>query len=145
MAWRRAIGASVMMIGALTLLATVAGVTVLAVTYVRSGELAAPVGFLAAVSGGALLGGVVLMLAGRAIYGRWTTAAPIANFTADVTRMVGIAITLCLGAMLVFLFVAGIEPEDGVAALMLGIGALAGMGLVHVGGNLRNRGRRYLD
>jgi hypothetical protein len=47
--------------------------------------------------------------------------------------------------MLVFVFYSGIEPEDEIVVLVLGLGALAGLGLVYIGGNLRNRGRRYLD
>ncbi len=145
MAWRRTIGAGVMLVGASALLATVAGATVIGVSYVRSGELAASLELMAAVAGGALLGGILLMLAGRWIYGRWNSAAPIANFTANVTRMIGLLIAIGLGAMLAFVFISGIEPEDEIVVLILGLGALAGLGLVYIGGNLRNRGRRYLD
>lgn len=145
MAWRRTVGACVMLIGAGTLLATVAGTIVLSVSYARSGELAAPAELIASVVICALIGGVATMIGGRAIYGQWTKAAPIANFTAAVTRMVGLTVALILGAMLVFLVLAGIKPEDVVAAIILGVGAVAGIGLVRVGGSLRNRGRRYLD
>jgi len=145
MAWRRTVGAGVMLIGAGTLLATVAGTIVLGVSYARSGEIAAPLALIAGVVAGALLGGVLLLLAGRAIYGRWNSAAPIANFTASVTQMVGLLIALGLGAALVFVFSSGIESEDEIVVLVLGLGALAGLGLVYVGGNLRAHGRRYLD
>lgn len=145
MAWRRTVGACVMLIGAGTLLATVAGTTVMGVSYARSSELAAPPGLIAGVIAGALLGGVLLLLAGRAIYGRWNSAAPVANFTASVTRMVGLLIALGLSSMLVFVLASGIEREDEIVVLLLGLGALAGFGLVYVGGNLRAHGRRYLD
>jgi len=134
-----------MMLGAAGLLGTVAGATVLAVSYVKSGELVAPVTVLAGAFSGAILAGVLVLLGGRGIYGRWEDAAPIANFTGDITRMVGLAIAIGLGAMLVFLFVTGIKPEDGLAALVLGIGVLGGVGLAYIGGNLRKSGRRYLD
>ena len=145
MAWRRAIGTLVMMLGAAGLLGTVAGATVLSVSYVKSVELVAPVTVLAGVLAGAVVAGIAIMLAGRAIYGRWNDAAPIANFTGDITRMVGLSIAIGLGAMLVFLFVTGMKPEDGLAALVLGIGALSGLGLAYIGANLRRSGRRYLD
>lgn len=145
MAWRRATGAVVMMLGAASLLGTVAGTTVLSVSYVKSGELVAPVTVLAGALAAAIVCGVLILLAGRAIYGRWSEAAPIANFTGDITRMVGMSIAIGLGAMLVFLFATGLKPEDGLAALVLGLGALAGLGLAYVGANLRKSGRRYLD
>ncbi len=145
MAWRRTAGAGVMLLGASTLLATVTGAAVIGVSCVRSGELAAPFELLAAVAASALASGVLLMVGGRAIYGQWNKAAPVANFTAYVTRMVGLTVALCLGAMLVILMFAGIGPEDMIAAVVLGIGALLGVCLVYVGANLRSRGRRYLD
>lgn len=145
MAWRRAAGAGIMMLGATVLLATVAGSTVIGVSYARSGELAAPLEVLAGTIGGAVASGILVLLTGRGVYGRWNSAAPIANFTATVTRMVGLLIALGLGAMLVFVLLSGIEREDEIVVLMLGLGALAGLGLVHVGGNLRAHGRRYLD
>lgn len=145
MALRRALGAVVMGLGGATLLATVAAVTVLAVSHMKSAEVFAPLHVLAAGAGGAVAGGIALLLAGRAIYGSWSRAAPIANFTGDVTRMIGLSIAFGLGAMLAFLLVTGLEPEDGVAAIMLGIGTLAGMGLAYIGANLRGGGRSYLD
>lgn len=145
MAWLRTLGACVMLLGASVLLATVAGATVIGVSYARSGELAAPLELIAGAIAGALLGGVLLLLAGRAVYGRWNSAAPIVSFTASVTRMVGLLIALGLSATLVFVFFSGIEREDEIVVLVLGLGALAGLGLVYVGGNLRAHGRQYLD
>ncbi|MEZ6031060.1 MAG: hypothetical protein R3C46_15115 [Hyphomonadaceae bacterium] len=145
MAWRRACGAIIMGLGAAALLATIAGATVLAVSIVKSGDLPATPPVLATGAAGGVLGGIVVLLLGRLIYGHWRRAAPIANFTADVTRMVGLAIAFGLGAMLVFLLATGLEKEDAVAAIVLGIGTVAGLGLAYVGNNLRRGGRSYLD
>jgi hypothetical protein len=145
MAWRRASGAVIMCLGAGVVLATIAGATVLGVSFVRSGELPAPLQLLVMGGVGGLAGGVIAMVLGRLVYGRWRGAAPVANFTADVARMIGLSVAAALGVMLAFLVVTGIKREDVMAALVLGIGTAAGLFLAYVGGNLRRSGRRYLD
>lgn len=145
MAWRRVSGAVIMCLGAGVVLATSAGITVLGVSFVKSGDLPVALEFLAMIAGGSLAGGVFAMVLGRLVYGRWRSAAPIANFTADVARMIGLSIAAGLGAMLAFLLLTGLQPEDVTAALVLGAGTAAGLFLAYVGGNLRRSGRRYLD
>jgi hypothetical protein len=145
MAWRRAVGAAIMSLGAGVVLATIAGGTVLGVSFVKSGELPVTAPLFATSAAGGIAGGVIAMVLGRLIYGRWREAAPIANFTADVARMIGLSVAAGLGVMLVFLLVTGFKPEDLMAALALGVGTVAGLFLAYVGSNLRRSGRRYLD
>lgn len=145
MAWRRVSGAVIICLGAGVVLAMIAGVTVLAVSFAKSGELPAALDLLALVAAGGLVGGVIAMLLGRLVYGQWRGAAPVANFIADVARMIGLAVAAGLGAMLAFLVISGLQPEDVTAALVLGAGTAAGLFLAYVGGNLRRSGRQYLD
>ena len=145
MAWRRAAGATIMCLGAGVVLATIAGAAVLAVSFAKSGELPVAPPLLAMTAVGGIVGGVIAMVLGRLIYGQWRGAAPIANFTADVARMIGLSVAASLGTMLVFLLLSDMKPEDAMAALVLGVGTVAGLFLAYVGGNLRRSGRRYLD
>jgi hypothetical protein len=118
---------------------------VLGVSFVKSGDLPVTPPLFAMSAVGGIAGGVIAMLLGRLVYGRWRGAAPVANFTADVARMIGLSVAAALGTMLAFLVVTGIKPEDVMAALVLGIGTAAGLFLAYVGSNLRRSGRRYLD
>lgn len=126
-------------------LATIAGVTVLGVSFVKSGELPVAPPLLAMSAAGGIAGGVIAIVLGRLVYGQWRRAAPVANFTADVARMIGLSVAAGLGVMLIFLLVTGFKPEDLMAALALGAGTVAGLFLAYVGSNLRRSGRRYLD
>lgn len=134
-----------MCLGAGGVLATIAGATVLGVSFVKSGELPVAPPMLAMSAVGGIAGGVIAMILGRLIYGQWREAAPVANFTADVARMTGLSVAAGLGTMLAFLLATGFEREDIVAALVLGAGTVAGLFLAYVGSNLRRSGRRYLD
>lgn len=145
MAWRRKLGASVMMFGAATMLGTIAGGTSVGMSYLTSGDLPAPPELIAGIVASALLGGALLMLGGRATYGRWSSSAPIANFIAGVTRTVGVLVALGLGAMLGFVVIDGVEPQDELVALALLSGTAGGLALVLVGGSLRRHSRRHLD
>jgi hypothetical protein len=145
MAWRHASGATIMCLGACVVLATIAGATVLGVSFVKSGELPVAPPLFAMSAAGGIAGGVIAMVLGRLVYGRWREAAPVANFTADVARMIGLSVAAGLGVMLVFLLVTGFKPEDLMAALVLGVGTVAGLFLAFIGSNLRRSSRRYLD
>lgn len=134
-----------MCVGACVVLATIAGATVLGVSFAKSGELPVAPSLFAMSAAGGIAGGVITMVLGRLLYGRWREAAPVTNFTADVARMIGLSVAAGLGTMLAFLLVTGFKPEDLMAALALGVGTVAGLFLAYVGSNLRRSGRRYLD
>lgn len=146
MTWRRAIGAGVMLAGAGTLLATATGATLLAASFVRAGESGAPVEALAGMIASAVASGALIMLLGRAIYGRWRAATPIASVTIGIARTVGLLVAVTMAGLLIFLFASGMEREDAPAAAMLALGAAGGLLLAQVGVSLRTGGRRkYLD
>ena len=87
--------------------------------------------------------GVAALIAGRAFYGHWRTAAPVVNITGEIARTVGLVSAILLGGMLVFLLASGFRYEDTPAAAALAIGVVFGVWVAQFGGNLRGRG--YLD
>jgi hypothetical protein len=144
-AWRRAAGASIMFVGAGFIVVAAAMATLMAAADVQAGSDAWAIAF--AILGGWMwpLAGIVTMLMGRAVYGHWYEAAPIANITGLVTRTVGLVAASVLGAMLVLLVVSGVEREDMPAAAALGIGVTMALLLAHIGVGLRASGQRYPD
>jgi hypothetical protein len=133
-----------MLAGVAMVVATVAWITI-----VVAGEMrvhGGPFDFLAAawVEGAwPLLGGIVVMIGGRIVYGHWRTAAPVVNITGEIARTVGLVSAILLGAMLVFLLATGLNHEDMPAAAGLAIGIVFGVWVAQFGGSLRGRG--YLD
>lgn len=146
MGWRRAIGAIIMLGGAVALAGAASATTIFA-----AGEIEAGAGVEAilarVMSYGPLLGwlvggGLVGMLLGRAVYGRWRDAAPIAYVTGEITCTVGVLAAIAMGGLLIFLLLTGFKQEDTPAAIALGVGALASVFLAQFGVSLRDR--RYL-
>ena len=92
------------------------------------------------------LGGFLLMLIGRWIYGEWLERAPIMGASSLAVRIAGFLVALGLGAMLLFLLFTGITAEDQAAAALLGLGATIGVALIFLGMRIKPRSsRRYLD
>lgn len=142
---RRAAGAIVMLAGASIIVAMIAATTVLIVAEVAAKTDPVRIGFQAAAIGSPLLlAGMLVMVAGRAIYGNWRKAAPVANVTGEVTRTVGLLASIGLGGMLLFLLMSGFKAEDMPAAIALGVGAGVGLLLTQVGVSLRND-RTYIE
>lgn len=145
MAWQRAAGASIMFLGAGLVVLAAAMATVMAAAEMRA---ASDIGVIVLAILGAWpvpLGGALMLVLGRLIYGHWYEAAPIAKVTGLVTRTVGIVAAVALGAMLVLLVATGIEREDMPAAVALGIGVTVGLLLAHIGVGLRASGQSYPD
>jgi len=134
-----------MLAGAAIIVAMIAAMTVLIVAEVTAKtDVIHIVVKVASISAPQLLLGVLVMVGGRAAYGNWTRAAPVANVTGEITRTVGILSAVGLGGMLVFLLMSGFKAEDMPAAIALGIGAGVGLLLTQVGMSVRND-RSYLD
>ncbi len=92
------------------------------------------------------IGGAVLMLVGRLVYGAWMDRSPVLNALALAIQIAGVIVALGLGAMLVFLAITGITADDQTAAAALGIGTAAGLTLIFIGARIKvGSGRRYLD
>jgi hypothetical protein len=91
------------------------------------------------------IGGLLLVLVGRLIYGDLRDAAPMRQASSLAVRLAGLMIAFALGAMLLFLFFAGISPDDQNAVIALGLGTVLGVGLVMLGSRLKPPGRSYLD
>lgn len=142
---RRAAGATVMLAGVAIIVAMIAVVTVLVASEVAARTDTLNIVLKAAgVSVPQLVVGIVVMISGRAIYGHWSQAAPVAHVTGEITRTVGLLSAIGLGAMLVFLLMSGLKPEDIPAAIALALGAGLGLLLTQVGVSLRND-RTYID
>jgi hypothetical protein len=94
----------------------------------------------------AAVGGAVLMLIGRIVYGAWLERSPVVNASALAIQIAGMIVALGLGAMLIFLAITGITADDQTAAAALGIGTAAGLTLIFIGVRIKaGSGRRYLD
>jgi hypothetical protein len=91
------------------------------------------------------IGGLVLVLVGRLVYGDWRDAAPMRQASSLTVRLAGLMIAIALGAMLLFLIFAGISPDDQNAVIALGIGTALGIALVGLGLRMKPPGRSYLD
>ena len=141
---RRTIGAGIMAAAVAMIVATLAWITIVIASGMRA--RATIFEFLAAAAKAGvwpLSVGVGVMIAGRAVYGHWRTAAPVVNITGEIARTVGLVSALLLGAMLVFLLATGFKQEDTPAAAALAIGIAFGVWVAKFGGSLRGRG--YLD
>ena len=145
MDWRRISGAIVMLAGAAIIVAMIAALTVLIVAEIAANTDGVRIGFKAAALGAPiLLVGMLVMVGGRALYGKWRKAAPVANVTGEITRTIGLLATIGLGGMLLFLLMSGFKAEDMPAAIALGVGAGVGLLLTQVGVSLRND-RTYIE
>jgi hypothetical protein len=91
------------------------------------------------------IGGLLLVLLGRLVYGDWRDAAPMRQASALTVRLAGLMIAIALGAMLLFLFFAGVSPDDQYAVVALGIGTALGIALVALGMRMKPPDRSYLD
>lgn len=145
MSLRRAIGSAVMLAGAASLMGVAAAATLSICAEVHAGfdlnRFAASLAWL----GAALAGGVALMAGGRAVYGQWRKAAPIANVTGDIAQTVGVLCMLVLGGLMILVLAVDFQPDDIPAAVALGVGAAAGLLLAQFGVRLRATERRYPD
>lgn len=130
-----------MAMGLAVIMATIAWIAIVVAGELRAG--ASMLDFLAAawaVGPWPLLGGVVTLIGGRAIYGHWRTAAPVVNVTGEIARTVGLVSAILLGAILAFLLATGFKYEDTPAAAALAIGVVFGVCVARFGGSLRGRG-----
>lgn len=146
MKWRRLIGAALMILGAATVVAMAVLTGVVIANFVEWDNGADAISTVAVVTLPPTLGGALLMLAGRVVYGAWRKRSPLLNASALAIQIAGGVVALGLGAMLMFLIVTGITADDQTAAAALGIGTTAGLALVFIGFRLKSgSGRRYLD
>jgi hypothetical protein len=91
------------------------------------------------------IGGLLLVLVGRLVYGDWRAAAPMRQASSLTVRLAGLMIAIALGAMLAFLFFVGVSPDDQNAVMALGLGTVAGIVLVALGTRMKPPDRSYLD
>lgn len=146
MAWRRVSGACLMITGA----AAAAGMIVVAFAimarYLKLPDAANTLGGASSLAMPVMLAGGVVLLVGRWVYGEWNDRAPIVNAVAFGIRTAGTFVAMALGGILIIMLATGIQPEDATIAIMLGAGAMLGLGLVVLGMRMkRGSGRSYLD
>ena len=113
MKWRRLTGASLMILGGAMALAMAVLAAVIVANFVEWENGADALGTVATATLLPALGGAVLMLIGRAVYGAWMERSPVLNALALAIQIAGAVVALGLGAMLVFLAITGIThpPE----------------------------------
>jgi hypothetical protein len=144
--WRRLIGATLMILGAATVVAMAALASVVIANFVEWENSADAMSTVAVVTLPPTVGGALLMLVGRIVYGAWRKRSPVINASALAIQLAGGIVAVGLGAMLLFLIVTGITADDQTAAAALGIGTTAGLALIFIGFRIKSgSGRRYLD
>lgn len=146
MSWRRISGAFLMITGAAVSTSVVVTAGVIVARYLQLDSAADALGNAASVAAPVMLVGTTLLLLGRWIYGDWNDRSPVVHAIAFFIRSAGTFVAAGLGAMLAFILLTGIKPEDTAAAVMLGVGTSAGIGLIFLGMRIRKgSGRSYLD
>jgi hypothetical protein len=135
-----------MVLGGAMVIAMAAVAAVVIANFVEWENSADAISTVAIVTLPAAVGGAVLMLIGRIVYGAWLERSPVVNASALAIQIAGMIVALGLGAMLVFLAITGITADDQTAAAALGIGTAAGLTLIFIGVRIKaGSGRRYLD
>ena len=146
MKWRRLIGATLMILGGAMALAMAMLAAVIVANFVEWKNGADALSTVTTVTLPPALGGAVLILIGRIVYGEWMERSPVLNALALAIQIAGAVVALGLGAMLVFLAITGITADDQTAAAALGIGTAVGLTLIFIGTRIKvSGGRRYLD
>jgi hypothetical protein len=144
--WRRLIGATLMILGGAAVVAMAILAAVVIANFVEWKNGADALSTVTTFTLPPALGGAVLMLVGRIVYGAWMERSPVLNALALAVQIAGAVVALGLGAMLVFLAFTGITADDQTAAAALGIGTAAGLTLIFIGTRIKvGSGRRYLD
>jgi hypothetical protein len=137
--WRRALGAILMIIGGAIVAGMIALAWVVIANFVEWDNAADALGTVAMISLPPIALGALLVLLGRWTYGGWRTRAPVVHISSLAIRLAGLAVTLALGAMFLFLVVTGVGPDDREAATTLGLGAIAGIVMILAGFLLKPR------
>lgn len=146
MSWRRVSGTFFMITGAAAAAGVIIASGVIIARYLRLDNAADVLGNAASLAAPIMLGSAAILLLGRWIYGEWNDRSPVVHAAAYVVRSAGLMVAIALGAMLLFLLATGIKSEDATAAIVLGLGAAIGIGLMILGGRIRSgSGRSYLD
>jgi hypothetical protein len=146
MSWRRVSGACLMITGAAAAAGMIVAAFAILARYLRLPEAADTLGGAASLAMPVMLASGATLLAGRWLYGGWSDRAPILNAVAFGIRTAGTFVAMALGGILMILLATGIGPEDATIALVLALGAAAGLGLVVLGMRMRRgSGRSYLD
>ncbi len=146
MRWRRLFGTTLMTLGGATIAAMTALASLAVGNYVEWENAADALGTVALMTLPPALAGALLLAAGRLVYGEWTDRAPVLNATAAGIRLAGFVVAIGLGAILLLFALTGITSSDLIAALVLGLGTAAGIGLIILGFLIKpSSGRRYLD
>ena len=146
MLWRRRTGAMLMILGGCVVLAMAALASVVVANYVEWENAVDAMQTVATVTIPPAIGGIVVILVGRMIYGEWYERSPMLNASGLLVRMLGFTVTAIFGTMLIFLLATGITAEDQTAAAALGIGTTLGLVILFLGSRIRSgSGRSYLD
>ena len=146
MNWRRTFGAAFMILGGAAVVAMAALAVLVISNHLEWDNAAEALGSVARVALPPALGGAALLALGRLVYGEWLDRSPMLNASAAAMRLAGFVLAIGLGAMLLFLAATGITAADQIAAVVLGLGTTAGVGLILLGFRMKaGSGRRYLD
>jgi hypothetical protein len=144
--WRRLMGATLMILGGAAVVAMAMLASVVIANFVEWENAPDAMATVAMVTAPPAVGGALLILIGRIVYGAWLERSPVVNASALAIQIAGAVVALGLGAMLVFLAITGITADDQTAAAALGIGTTAGLTLIFIGTRIKvGSGRRYLD
>jgi len=146
MLWRRRTGAMLMILGGCVVLAMAALASVVVANYVEWENAVDAMQTVATVTIPPAIGGIVVILVGRMIYGEWYERSPMLNVSGLLVRLLGFTVTAIFGTMLIFLLATGITADDQTAAAALGIGTTLGLVVLFLGFRIRSgSGRSYLD
>ncbi len=142
MSLRRTGGSLLMIMGAAAIAAMAALAMIVIVNYVEWDNAADALGTVAMVTLPFAVGGAIVMLLGRLVYGGWREWAPVRRVSAWMIQITGGLLAFALGGMLVFLMVTGAGPEDSPAVISLGVCTIIALGAAFLGFLLRPRSER---
>jgi hypothetical protein len=129
-----------MFFGAGVVMAVVSAAILVAAPYARAGDLWGGIAAALEIVSVALLAGIMSLVGGRVLYGHWRMGAPMAAFTGNIARTMGLVSAVVLGGTLVMMVAMGLKYEDTLAAVALALGALLGVMVAQLGSTLRDRG-----
>jgi hypothetical protein len=95
-----------------------------------------------------LVGGSVLTLFGRWIYGEWNERAPVMRVASLLAQAVGVVMVVAMGGLFVLLLFAGVGPGERQTAVALAGGMATGFLVIFIGWAMkpsRRSSAKYFD